>query len=652
MKKYVLFICAFFVAQPCMAIDLDQEVLNDVISSNFEVVIAKPDKDTVKYEKELPLHLLPYQVRTDKYYSVGSAFRLDNDRFITAAHVLGLGWASQHKELGIRDADGNVYAINEIYKYSLTKDFVVFTVDGIKSGPSLDINRGYTKNKKVYAVGNALGEGVVIRDGLYTSDTPEEVAGAWKWMRFSAAASPGNSGGPLLDDKGNVIGVILRKSEDENLNYALPISIAMDFDNEAELISRGIYQLEISNDTHLFNFERHHKLPMNVKELDGLLQKDFEEITEAAASGFLREHKDRMFPMGENSQPMLYSRYTSFFPGVLAQSNDGIWDMFSAEDVETSDTGDGGWLKYGKMGSFYYLRVKRPNNVSVRDFYSDSNVLMDQILKGIPYSRDVGVESIRIVSMGEADDERVHKDNFGRKWQVYSWMLGFSDQSFVLYSLPTPEGYAIMLSLTDTADAAMMEVDMKIIVNNFYLTYYGTLSEWGDFVEQKKLLPAFMEDVVISTDRETYIQYQDKYMNFRVDEKTMDITADSDIQLRCSYYVENDKVLWGPVMVAFGEDKDIADYASVSRNIQPPSDMAEQYRKRWANIIGLRTPYNGKTYMDESMSNLTIVKSKDMSSLDKNEVIYALSWHEEGTIEHKVMESKLQGFSANFKYFE
>src|SRR5581483_8096915 len=88
---------------------------------------------------------------------------------------------------------------------------------------ALDTNAKPSLNSVVYAVGNALGTGVVIRDGLYTSDTPEDENGRWKWMRFSAAASPGNSGGPLLDQDGKVIGVVLMKSPNENLNYALPI---------------------------------------------------------------------------------------------------------------------------------------------------------------------------------------------------------------------------------------------------------------------------------------------------------------------------------------------------------------------------------------------------------------------------------------------
>jgi hypothetical protein len=37
------------------------------------------------------------------------------------------------------------------------------------------------------AVGNALGEGIVIRDGPYNSAMPEEQGNWWKWIRFSVA---------------------------------------------------------------------------------------------------------------------------------------------------------------------------------------------------------------------------------------------------------------------------------------------------------------------------------------------------------------------------------------------------------------------------------------------------------------------------------
>src|SRR5205823_2232592 len=98
-----------------------------------------------------------------------------------------------------------------------------------RSAPrGLETNRTPNIDDPVMAVGNALGEGIVIRDGLYTSQTPEVQDGRWQWLRFSAAASPGNSGGPLLDGVGRVIGLIEAKSPNENLNYALPIANILD----------------------------------------------------------------------------------------------------------------------------------------------------------------------------------------------------------------------------------------------------------------------------------------------------------------------------------------------------------------------------------------------------------------------------------------
>ena len=652
MKKF-LFIFVLFMSQSTWALDLDQPTLDKIFSTNFEVVIAKPTRETVKYERELPMHLLPYQYRSDKYYSVGSAFRISEDKFVSAAHVFGLGKASQDKDIGLRDNNGKTYPIDKIYKYSLSRDFIVFTVKGIEPESGLEININYSKNKKVYAVGNALGEGVVIRDGLYTSNTPEEEAGEWNWMRFSAAASPGNSGGPLLDDKGNVIGVILRKSEGENLNYALPISEVLNFTQVAELKSRAAtYKIEITNDTYSFSFNRQHELPMSIEKIDLALQNDMKEIIEKASKDFLKKHETRLFPNDAGSMPVLYSRFTSFFPSILFKGGDNIWDIYKPKNIKVSDTGDGGQVSLGKMGNFYYLKVKRPDNADINKYYSDSKILMDQILKGINYNRNIGQESVRIVSMGKSVENQLHVDSFGRKWQVKNWLISFSDQKFVLYSLPTPDGYAIMMSITDTGDADMMEIDMKIIVNNFYYTYYGTLSDWSAFLEKKNIMPDFVKNISIDTDRKSYIQYKDGNFNFRVDDSTMKISENSDIQLRCSYYKNDGEVVWGPVMVAFGENKNTPDYASVSRNIKPPEILDEQYRKRWENIIKQRLPYNSKTYLNEQMSNITMLRANNVDSLEENNVIYALSWHEQGTIDHNVMESKVQGLSSNFKLFD
>ncbi len=155
----------------------------------------------------------PTKERTDKYRSIGTAFAIGRNRYVTAGHVLMIRtrqpiWSAR----ALRDTAGNVYSIDSVSKYSDREDFAVFTLRQEPKGVRpLEIDNGAKINDTVFAVGNALGEGVVARDGLYTSDTPEEMNGEWKWLRFSAAASPGNSGGPLIDRKGRVIGVVLRK---------------------------------------------------------------------------------------------------------------------------------------------------------------------------------------------------------------------------------------------------------------------------------------------------------------------------------------------------------------------------------------------------------------------------------------------------------
>ena len=53
---------------------MDPKILARVQAATFEVVAAKPVDDNLVYEKPLPLDLLPFQERNDKYYSVGTAF--------------------------------------------------------------------------------------------------------------------------------------------------------------------------------------------------------------------------------------------------------------------------------------------------------------------------------------------------------------------------------------------------------------------------------------------------------------------------------------------------------------------------------------------------------------------------------------------------
>jgi len=99
-----------------------------VSSATFEVVLAKPVSDPLTYEKPLPLELIPYRERTDKFLSIGTAFAIGPNRFVSAAHVISAANGSQYGPLALRTATGTTYAIDKIIKYSSSEDYAVFSV--------------------------------------------------------------------------------------------------------------------------------------------------------------------------------------------------------------------------------------------------------------------------------------------------------------------------------------------------------------------------------------------------------------------------------------------------------------------------------------------------------------------------------------------
>src|SRR4030067_2186544 len=129
-------------------LSLDEKVLKLVNDAVYEVLVAKPTKDSLTYEKPLPLDLIPYSIRTDKYYSVGTAFAISPSEFVSAAHVMNLGSGSQFKEAFLRDRQGKVYSIEKVLKYSKNRDFIVLSLRRAKARRFFPVNKSPRINQK------------------------------------------------------------------------------------------------------------------------------------------------------------------------------------------------------------------------------------------------------------------------------------------------------------------------------------------------------------------------------------------------------------------------------------------------------------------------------------------------------------------------
>src|SRR3546814_15504716 len=123
---FVLIACTAL-AGAATAASLAPERLPAIQAATFEVVAAKPVDDPLSYEKPLPLDLLPFPQRNDKYYSIATAFSIGGGRYVTAAHVMMACANSLWGPPAPPAHGGTAYAIAQIAKLEMQKDFVDFT---------------------------------------------------------------------------------------------------------------------------------------------------------------------------------------------------------------------------------------------------------------------------------------------------------------------------------------------------------------------------------------------------------------------------------------------------------------------------------------------------------------------------------------------
>ena len=175
----------------------------------------------------------------------GTGFIVSADGYIlTNYHVIELA-AQNAKDVNVILHDGTRYTA-AIVGYEKYNDLAVLKIDAeglspVTFGDSSSISVGDT----VYAVGNPLGEldfsmstgHVSALDRLITSD---ESGVAINMFQIDAAVNSGNSGGPVYNAAGEVVGIVTAKYAStgvEGLGFAIPVNDAVSI--AGDLIRQG-----------------------------------------------------------------------------------------------------------------------------------------------------------------------------------------------------------------------------------------------------------------------------------------------------------------------------------------------------------------------------------------------------------------------------
>lgn len=161
--------------------------------------------------------------RTGAEHGLGAGFVIDKDGLIaTARHVIGDG-----RDFAVELMGGRIVPVTEVYASTNRLDLVVFRVDA-KDLTALPLSEDVetAQGREVVAMGHPRGMRNSMAGGIVSGHQDIDDV---RMLQLAMPIQPGNSGGPVLDRTGNVVGIVtLKSSVAENVGFAVPVKLLRD----------------------------------------------------------------------------------------------------------------------------------------------------------------------------------------------------------------------------------------------------------------------------------------------------------------------------------------------------------------------------------------------------------------------------------------
>jgi Trypsin-like peptidase domain len=115
---------------------------------------------------------------------------------------------------------GDSYAVEGVLEADVARDFAILKVKAVDL-PALRFANSdlVDPGEIVFAMGSPLGRPATITAGNFSQFREKD---GFRMMQHSAPIAPGNSGGPLVLETGEVIGINTERIEDTAMSFALP----------------------------------------------------------------------------------------------------------------------------------------------------------------------------------------------------------------------------------------------------------------------------------------------------------------------------------------------------------------------------------------------------------------------------------------------
>src|SRR3989304_5029710 len=173
--------------------------------------------------KDAVVVILAYDY-SDELVKQGSGVVLNDKGYVvTNYHSL-----SGCERLEIKHGD-EIIPYVDIIGIDVEKDILILKIEE-KKFPAVKLGdiKALKVGQRVYAIGSPMGCENTISEGIISRLRSYEELSK-NYIQITASISPGSSGGAVVNDKGELIGIsTLTAKEGQNLNFAIPIDAVLD----------------------------------------------------------------------------------------------------------------------------------------------------------------------------------------------------------------------------------------------------------------------------------------------------------------------------------------------------------------------------------------------------------------------------------------
>lgn len=150
---------------------------------------------------------------------LGSGFVCANNRVATNFHVI-----QGATKIFIKFKGGGAYVAEQLSGFDTLNDLAILRLGQLWKTPlKLGNSDNIQPGERVVVISNPQGLENTVSDGLVSGF--RELLAEQTWIQISAPISPGSSGGPVFNDRGEVIGVAAAElTSGQNLNFAIPVN--------------------------------------------------------------------------------------------------------------------------------------------------------------------------------------------------------------------------------------------------------------------------------------------------------------------------------------------------------------------------------------------------------------------------------------------